>query len=92
MDQSQLIQLSEVLFSRGHEVNSCGLNAAVPQHVGQPHHVVAGAVEGPGEQAAEVVGEHLGSLHARRLTQGLHAGPDILPGNRKTVLGEKNLA
>ena len=92
MDQPQLIQLPKVLFPRGHEVNPCGLNAAVPQHIGQSDHVVAGAIEGPGEQAAEVVGEHLAPLHARRFAEGLHAGPDRLSRDRETVLGKKNLA
>ena len=92
MNQPQLVQLPEVLFPGGHEVNPRRFNAAVPQHVRQPDHVVAGAVEGPGEQAAEVVGEHLAPLHARRFAEGLHAGPDRLPGNRETVLGKKNLA
>ena len=64
MDQPQLIQLPKILFSRGHKVNSRRFNAAVSQHVGQSHHVVAGAVEGPGEQTAEVVGERLAPLHA----------------------------
>ena len=88
-DQTQLVQLPEVLFSRGHEVNPGGLDAAVPQHIRQPHHVVAGAIEGPGEQTAEIVGEYFRPLHARRFAEGFHTGPDRLPGNRETVLGEK---
>ena len=90
LHQSQLIQLPDVLFSRGHEVNTSGFDAAVAQYVCQPHHVVAGAIEGAGEQAAEVMWEHLTPFHARRRAQPFHFGPDLLPVHSHTALGDEN--
>ena len=91
MRQSQLIQLPDVFFPRGHQIYAGRFDVAVAQHIRQTHHVVAGAIEGPGEQAAEIVGKHLTPFHTRRRAQSFHFGPDLLSVHSHTALGDENL-
>ena len=91
MRQTQFIQLPDVLFSRGHEIDPGRLDTAVAQHIRQPHHIVTGAVKRPGKQAAQVVGVYLPPLHAGQSAQLFHFGPDLLPVHSCTALGDEDL-
>ena len=90
-DQPQPVQLPLVLRPGGEEVEAGGLDAAVAQHVRQLYNILAGPVEGRGEQVPQIVGEHLGGLHPRRPAQALHLRPDLGPGQTFSASGEKNL-
>ena len=54
--------------------------------------IMADAVEGPGEQVPQVVGEHLGGRDPSQLADRFHLCTDLLSGQPCTVSGEKDLA
>ena len=81
-----------VLRAGGDQVDACGLNARVPEHVRELGHVPRDAVERPREQVPQVVREHLARRHARRAADGLHLRPDLPARQTCTVSGEKDLA
>ena len=74
-NQSQPLNFSPVLGSGGHDVDAGGVDAAVAQNVGQPGDVLFNAVEGAGEQFAEIVGEYLAGLYPRPAGTGLSSVP-----------------
>lgn len=55
--KSQSVQLPLVFRPGGQEVDACGLEAGMAQHIRQLHDVTAGPVKGRGEQMAKVVGK-----------------------------------
>ena len=61
-----------------HGVDPRGIDAAMAQQIGQTDDVLFDGVKDLGEKVPEIMGEYLAPLHARRLTEGLHAGPDRL--------------
>ena len=69
--QPQPVQLAGVLRPGGQEIDACGFDAGMPQHVGQPGDVLARLVKRGGKQVAQVVGEHLGWLHPGIFAQAL---------------------
>ena len=64
-----------MLGSGGHNIDSCGIDAAVTQNVCQLRNILLNAVEGPGEQFPQIMGKYFGGIHLRGLTQPLHLGP-----------------
>ena len=58
-------------------VNAGGVDAGVAQNIRQPGQVLFQRVVRPGEQVAQVVGEHLARLHSGALAQPLHIPPDV---------------
>ena len=91
LHQTKFVQLPDIFFSRGQEIDSGRLDTAVAQHIRQPHHIVTGAVKRPGKQAAQVVGIYLPPLHACCFAQCFHFGPDLLPIHSHTALGDEDL-
>ena len=89
-NQSQPLNFSPVLGSGGHDVDAGGVDAAVAQNVGQLGDVLFNAVEGAGEQLAEIVGKDLAGLHVGLLAQGFHLCPDIAPIQRPAASGDEN--
>ena len=59
----QSLNFSAVLGAGGHDVNACGVDAAVAQNVRQLGNVLFNAVKRPGEQLAQIVGKDLAGLH-----------------------------
>ena len=92
MDQPQLVQLSEVLFPRGHEVNPGGLDAAVAQQVRQLDDVLVLAVKRRREQVAEVVREDLPCIHTRAGSQLFHFRPNLISRHGLAAFGAKDCA
>ena len=74
------------------EIDPCGIDAAVSQHIRQTSHVLAGPVKGHREQMAQVMGKDLRGRHPRRLAQALHLRPDLPPRQTPAPSREKNLA
>ena len=79
-----------MLGSGGDEVDAGGFDAAVAQYIGQFRHIPADLVKRPGEQVAQVVGEHFGGRDPRLFTDGLHLCPDLFPAQPFSVSGEKD--
>ena len=90
--QPQFFQLPRVFRAGGHEVNPCGVDGGVSQHVRQLGDVPADLIEQRGEQMPEVVGENLGGLHPGFGAQRFHFPPDLAAGDRLSASGEKNLS
>ena len=90
--KSQSVQLPLVFRPGGQEVDACGLEAGMAQHIRQLHDVTAGPVKGRGEQMAKVVGKDLAGRDPRRLAQPLHLRPDLTAAEGRPVSGEKDLA
>lgn len=90
--KSQPFQLPLVFFAGGDEVEPRGFQRAVPQHVRQLGYVPANVVKGPGEQVAQVVGEHFRGRHPSLAAQGFHLCPNLLAGEGLSVSGAKHRA
>ena len=58
-DQPQPFQLPPVLQARGHNIDSCGIDAAVAQHVRQLRDVLFYGIKRSREQLAQVMGKYL---------------------------------
>lgn len=74
-NQPQPLDLSSVFGSGGHDIDAGGVDAAVAQNVGRLGDVLFNAVEGAGEQFAEIVGEYLAGLYPRPAGTGLSSVP-----------------
>lgn len=66
-----------MLPARGDDIDPGGVDAAVAQNIRQPGDVMVDGVELPGEQVAQVVGEHFLRVHPGALAEVLHHPPDI---------------
>lgn len=83
-DQSQALNLPAVLAAGGHNVDSGGIDAAVPQNIRQLRNILFNAIESPGKELAEVMGKNLGRVDPRCLTQPFHLRPDVASVQRLT--------
>ncbi len=81
-----------MLHAGGDKIDACGLNAGVAQHVCQLGDILINAVERPGKQVPQIVGEYFRFLHSRLFAQRLEFRPDLAAGQSFSVSGEKNLA
>ena len=79
-----------MLGSGGHNIDSCGIDAAVTQNVCQLRNILLNAVEGPGEQFPQIMGKYFGGIHLRGLTQPLHLGPDIAAVQGVAIAGDED--
>lgn len=68
----QPFYFAAVLRSGGHDINAGGFNAAVAKDVCQLGDVLLDAVKRPGEEFAQIVGEHLGRAYFGRSAQAFH--------------------
>ena len=81
------------MFCAGrNQVNPCGFDAGVAEHVGQARHIVADAVERDRKQVPQVMREHLARRDACFFAECLHLRPNLLPRKSRPVSGEKDLA
>ena len=53
-----------MLRAAGDKIDAGGFDGTVPQHIRQLCNILARPVKRRGEQMAQIVGEHLGRLHA----------------------------
>ncbi len=90
-NKPQPFQLADVLHTGGDQIDAGGLDAGMPQDVGQLRDVLIHPVKGPGKQVAQVVGKHLGGFHLRVFTKRFHLCPDLPSGQTLSVSGEKYL-
>ena len=81
-----------MLRAGGEQINPRRLNAAMPQHRRQRRHVPVHPVMRPGEQMAQIVGEHLRGRNPRGFAQRFQVRPDLMPAQAFSASGEKYLA
>ena len=58
-DKPQPFDFAAVFGAGGHDIDSCGVDAAVPQNVGKLGNVLFDAIESAGKELAQIVGENL---------------------------------
>ena len=62
--KSQSLDLSAVFGAGGHNIDPCGINAAVSQNIRQLCNVLLDAIKGSGKELAQIVGKNLGRVDA----------------------------
>ena len=75
--KTQAVQLAHMLGSCRKQVDSGGIDAAVPQNVSQPHDIPTGLIKGFGKQMAEIMGKYLGVLYPGGSAQLFQLCPDL---------------
>ena len=73
----------------GHDIDSCCVDAAVSQNIGQFGDLFLNTVKSPGKQLAQIVGKHLAGFYSGFLAEGFHLRPNIAPVQRLSVSGNK---
>lgn len=81
-----------MLGAGGNDVEAGGVDARMPQKIGQLGDVLFLLVEDPGKEMAQVVGKHLALIHPRRPTKGLHLPPNGHPVDRLSRAGDEDRA
>ena len=76
-DQSHSVHASLVLFPCRNNIDSCGVNIAVSQHICQLHNIFVGFIKCSGKQVAKIVRENLLWIHPGAVAQFFHHFPDI---------------
>ena len=64
-DKPQPFDFAAVFGAGGHDIDSCGVDAAVPQNVGKLGNVLFDAIESAGKELAQIVGENLRRRYVR---------------------------
>ena len=72
------------------DVDAGGVDAGMAQNVGQAHDVMLHAVENPGKQVPQVVGEDFFLGNPSRGAKALHHGPDPAPIQGLAGFSDKN--
>ena len=91
-DQLQFFQLPPVLGAGRDQIDSGRREARMAEDVGEFDDVAGLAVEGLGEEVAEVVGKDFPRFDAGLFAKGFHFRPDLFPIDGFTASGEENLA
>ena len=91
-DELEFFQLFSMLGAGRDQVDSGRREARVAEDVGKFDDVVGLAVEGLGEEVAEVMGEDFPRFDAGLFAKGFHLRPDLLSIDGFSASGEENLA
>ena len=81
--QSHILHSPSVLRARRNDVQPCGVDAAVTEHIGELRDILIHFIEHPRKQMSEIVREHLIRAYASVGTDRFHIPPDICPINGK---------
>ena len=76
-NKSQALDLPAMLNTGGHNIDSCGVNAAMTQYIGKLCDVFFNAVKSACKQLSEIVGKHLARFDTGSFTQLFHRRPDV---------------
>lgn len=79
-----------MLDTCGHNIDACGVYAAVSENTRQLGDILFNAAKGPGKELAQIVGEYLACLDACGLAQLLHLPPDAAAVQRFSAFVKKN--
>ena len=85
-DQAQAFDLSAMLGSGGHDIDSCGVDAAMAQNIRQLRNILLDPIKSPGKELAQVMGENLGRIHICSMTQPFHLRPNVTAIHRLSAL------
>ena len=88
--QTQTLNFSAVFCACGHDIDACGVDTAVAQDVRQLCDILLNAIESPGKELAQIVGEYLAFLDACGLAQLLHLPPDAAAVQGFSAFAKKN--
>ena len=76
----------------GHNIDSGGIDAAVPQNIRQLRNILLNAVESTGKELPQIVGKDFGRIYIRYMAQPFHLCPYIaaiqggaVPGNEDST-------
>lgn len=74
------------------EIDACGLDGGVAEHIRQPRDVAAFLIENDGEQMTQVVRKDFAGRHMAGDGKAFHIGPHLITAHGFSIRGEKNLA
>ena len=74
----------------GQKIDAGGFDAGMAQYIGQPCDVLAGFVENPGEQVAQIMGIDLPGVYSRRPAQGFHLRPNLASAHALSASGDED--
>ena len=80
-----------VLRTGGRQINACGFDGAVAQHIGQSNNILTGPVEDRGKEMPKIVREYFSRLHSCVSAQLFHLRPDLTAAQASSASGEKDL-
>lgn len=86
-----LFKHAGVLCAGGQEIDSGGIDGAVPQDVGKLDDVPADLIKGAREQMAQIMWKYFGGCDACCLAEPFHLCPDLPSGQAFAAFGEKDL-
>ena len=87
-----LFQTAEMLVAGFHGIDSCGVNVAVPQQVGELYDIFLDSIKCAGKQMAQVVRKDLAGSHPGFDAQGFHVAPDVAPVQGLSIFADKHRA
>lgn len=88
--QAKPLDFPAVFRSGGHNIDPRCINAAVPQNICQLCDIFLNAIESPGKQLAQIVGENLGRIDTRCFAQPFHLRPNIAAVQRLSIPCNEN--
>ena len=80
-----------MLRTGGRQINACGFDGAVAQHIGQSNNILTGPVEDRGKEVPKIVREYFSRLHSCVSAQLFHLRPDLTAAQASSASGEKDL-
>ena len=88
--QPQRVHTSTMFRARRHNIDPCGVDAAVSKHICQLGDIFLYGVKAPGKEMAEIVRKYLLPLYIRIPAQRFHHLPDIRPIQRLAASCHEN--
>ena len=74
----------------GHNLNPCGIDAAMAQNVRQLGNIFFNAVKGAGKEFAQIMGKYFAGFYSGDLAEPFHLCPDIAAVDRLSIPGDEN--
>ena len=87
--QPKPFHLAGMGFPGGNQINTCGLNTAVPQYIRQFYNVPAYLLKGSGKQMAQIMRENFRRTHFRFFTELFHLSPDLSSAHTLSAFRDK---
>ena len=81
-DKPQPFDFAAVFGAGGHDIDSCGVDAAVPQNVGKSHNILLQRIKGSCKKVSEIMGENLIAAHPGGFAQAFKHFPYMRPVKR----------
>ena len=75
--QTHFLHAMTMLHSRGHDVDACGFDAAVPEDIGELGDILFDVIKRACKEMAQVVRKHLFRVNLRAFAQRFHIPPNV---------------